>query len=61
MRYVLLGKLSPEWIDKGERFTNAKAKAEEQPPWRPIHASAVRLRDGGVGQLFHLLARSGNR
>ncbi len=29
MRYVLLGKLSPDWIDKGERFTNAKAKAEE--------------------------------
>ncbi len=29
MRYVLLGKLNPEWIDKGERFTNAKAKAEE--------------------------------
>lgn len=28
MRYVLLGKLSADWINKGSRYTNAKAKAE---------------------------------
>ena len=29
MRYVLLGKLSTDWINKPERYTKSKAKLEE--------------------------------
>lgn len=29
MRYVLFGKLNPEWVDKEERVIRSKAKLEE--------------------------------